>query len=364
MRKIMKIMLITNNTSGGIIHYTSQLANSLSKTESVTVVAPIGLDEKYFEEPVKIIKMKMGNIKRNFVIDTLIFTRFLNFKHMVSNEKPDIIHFQGCPLWLAPLLPSLNAIPIITTIHDTTPHPGSRIMVQTLCKNTYLKYSDSTIVHGEKAKGELDSNKECFVIPHGDYSFFVKYMDQKITEENTVLFFGRIEKYKGIEYLLQSMPLIKKEIPHFKLIIAGSGNFAEYNNFVDDFGDIEIHNRYIEDEEVPVFFQRAKIIVMPYIEGTQTGIIPIAYAFKKPVVVTNVGSIPEVVEEGKTGFIVPPRDPEALAHAITQLLTDESLRKQMGQNGYTKMNNELSWVSVAKKTISAYDLTIQNHHPK
>lgn len=276
----MKIMLITNNTSGGIIHYTSQLANSLSKTESVTVVAPIGLEDKYFEEPVKIIKMKMGNIKRNFVIDTLIFTRFLNFKHMVSKEKPDIIHFQGCPLWLAPLLPSLNMCPIITTIHDTTPHPGSEVMIQTLCKNIYLKYSNSTIVHGENAKEDLNTNKNCFVIPLGDFSFFLKYMDQEITEENSVLFFGRIEKYKGLKYLLQSVPYIKKEIPHFKLIIAGSGNFTEYQNLVDDMEEIEVHNQFIKDEEVPAFFQRAKIVVLPYIEGTQTGIIPIAYAFK------------------------------------------------------------------------------------
>ena len=360
----MKIMLITNNTSGGLIHYTSQLANSLSKNNSVTVVAPIGLDDKYFEDRVKIKKMKMGNLKKSFVIDTLIFTRLLNFKHMVDKEKPDIIHFQECPLWLAPLLPSLNKFPIITTKHDTNPHPGSRVFDQILSKHIYFKYSDSIIVHGEKAKEDINTNKECFVIPHGDYSFFLNYIDQKITEENTILFFGRIEKYKGLEYLIQSMPIIKKEIPHSKLIIAGSGNFAEYNNYIDDFGDIELHNRYIKDEEVPLFFQRAKIVVLPYIEGTQTGIIPIAYAFKKPVVVTNVGSIPEVVEEGKTGFIVPPGDPDALAHAITQLLNNESLRKQMGENGYIKMNNELSWVSIAKKTISAYKLTIQDHYSR
>lgn len=75
-----------------------------------------------------------------------------------------------------------------------------------------------------------------------------------------------------------------------------------------------------------------------------------------------MGSIPEVVEEGNTGFIVPPGDPEALAHAITKLFMDDSLRKQMGENGYIKMNNELSWASVAQKTISAYNLTIHNHN--
>lgn len=358
----MKIMLITNNISGGLVHYTSQLANSLSKTESVTVVAPNGLDEKYFADSVRIKKMKMGNIKWNYLIDTMVFTRLLRFKDMIYKENPDIIHFQECPLWLVPLLPTLKKFPIITTKHDTQPHPGTRIFIQKFCKQIYNIYSNALIVHGENAKKDLNTKKECFVIPHGDYSFFLDYMDQKFTEENTVLFFGVIQKYKGLEYLIQSIPIIKKEIPHFKLIIAGSGNFTEYQNMIDDYEGIEIHNRYIKDEEIPVFFQRAKVVVLPYIEGTQTGIIPIAYAFKKPVVVTNVGSIPEVVDEGKTGFIVPPGDPKALAQAIIRLLNDESLCKQMGRSANIKMNNELSWNTIANKTISAYKLTIQNHY--
>lgn len=345
-----------------MVHYTSQLANSLSENDSVTVVAPIGLDEKYFSDRINIKTMKMGNVKKNFLIDTLIFTRLLDFKNMIYKENPDIIHFQECPLWIAPLLPSLSKFPIITTKHDTNPHPGTRVFDQILSKHIYTKYSDSIIVHGEKAKQDINTYKKCFVIPHGDYSFFLKYIDQNIKEENSILFFGRIEKYKGLEYLFESMPLVKKEISNIKLIVAGSGNLDDYHNLYDNLSDIEIHNRYIKDEEIPIFFQRSKIVVLPYIEGTQTGIIPIAYAFKKPVIVTNVGSIPEVVEEGNTGFIVPPRDPDALAHAIIRLFNDESLCKQMGINAYIKMNNELSWESIAKKTISAYKFTIQNHY--
>ena len=77
-------------------------------------------------------------------------------------------------------------------------------------------------------------------------------------------------------------------------------------------------------------FQRASIVVLPYIEGSQTGIIPIAYSFKKPVIATNVGSISEVVEDGVTGFIVPPRDSHALADAIIKILKDDDLRKRDG----------------------------------
>ena len=116
----------------------------------------------------------------------------------------------------------------------------------------------------------------------------------------------------------------------------------------------EVYNRFIPDKEVSYFFQRAKVVVLPYIEGTQTGIIPIAYAFKKPVVVTDVGDIPDVVDDGKTGFIVPPKDSKALADSILKLLKDDKLRKEMGENAYIKMKKELSWNKITEKTIEVY----------
>jgi len=106
---------------------------------------------------------------------------------------------------------------------------------------------------------------------------------------------------------------------------------------------------------VSELFQKASVVVLPYIDGSQTGIIPIAYAFKKPVIVTNVGSIPEVVDDGKTGYIVPPRNEKKLAEAIIDILRDEHKRKQMGENAYKKMKEELSWDKIAEKTIRVYE---------
>lgn len=77
----------------------------------------------------------------------------------------------------------------------------------------------------------------------------------------------------------------------------------------------------------------------------------IVFGFKKPVVVTDVGAIPEIVDDGVTGFIVPPRNSEAPAEAIIKLLKDEKLRKQMGENTYKKLKTDLSWDNIAEKTI-------------
>lgn len=346
-------------------HYISQLANALSKREEVVVIAPVGVERKNFANNIKINELELGTVIKKFFINTLIFTRPLKFLFTIHKERPDIIHCNESPMWLSFFLPLLIKYPIITTIHDVNTHTGTRKFDQIIGKRMHIMFSDALIVHGEKAKKELKVNTNCFVIPHGDYSFFLNYIKDDINEErDTLLFFGRIEEYKGLEYLIKSIPYIANEFPDIRLIIAGSGDFSKYKTMILNNKNYEVHNRFIPDEEVSSFFQRAKIVVLPYVEGTQTGIIPIAYAFNKPVVVTDVGSIPEVVENGKTGFIVSSKDSNALAEAIIKLLKDDKLRKEMGKNAHRKMKEELSWDKIAEKTIEVYKSVLYSKRSK
>jgi len=353
---------------GGLLQYTSQLSNHLSINNEVTVLVPTDVREGYLlNESVKVISIQGGHNKKNFIINTLLPYRILNFLTIVQKESPDIIHFQSTQLWISLFLPFLRKYKMVTTFHDVTPHIGTKKIHQIVSRNWLVKYSDSIIVHGEKAKEDLmnqNIKKKCHVIPHGDYSFFTKYSKNGVEEMNCVLFFGNLLDYKGLEYLIKAEPLITKRIPDVKIIIAGEGNFEKYRDLIRDVNKFEICNKFIPDEEVAELFQRAKVIALPYIEGTQSGVIPVAYAFKKPVVVTNVGSIPEVVDDGKTGFIVPPRDEKALADAIVKLLKDNELRGEMGENAYTKMKEELSWDKITEKTMEVYKETIRDRSCK
>ena len=117
----------------------------------------------------------------------------------------------------------------------------------------------------------------------------------------------------------------------------------------------DVHNEFISHEKVAELFQRASIIVLPYVDGSQSGVIPMAYAFKKPVVITDVGSLPENVDDGKTGFVVPPRDSRRLADVITDLLLDDDKRKAFGRNAYDKSRGDLSWDRIAADTIKVYN---------
>jgi len=352
----MKVALLTHNIGGGLVQYVSQLANALASRVDLVVIAPEGLDPSRFpfSPDVRIRRLPVGNVVRTFVANTLRVWRPFQFLAAIDEERPDILHFNGASLWYALLLPILTRrYPVIVTIHDVNPHPGSRAWDQEVARRLFLRYADAVIVHGEWARKQLGASQPCYVIPHGDYSFYAGIGGDAVAEEDAVLFFGRIEPYKGLQYLLKAMPLVWAASPSTRLIVAGDGSLAPYGDLLDD-ERIEVVNRFIDDAEVPVLFSRARLVILPYIEGTQTGVIPIAYAFKKPVVVTDVGAIPEVVEEGATGWIVPPRDPGELARGILKSLQNEPLRTTMGAAAYEKMTRELSWGPISDRTIAAY----------
>jgi alpha-maltose-1-phosphate synthase len=354
----MRILIISPYFRGGLNHYISQLSNALAKKESVTVIAPFGVHGTSFSPDVKVIEAPIGNTM-GAVANSIIPTKALELKKIVEQENPDIIHINSVEPSLWAFLLSVRHYPKIATIHDLNPHPGSlKVLLGGIVgTRLHIQLCDAFIVHCKVSTNDLNTKKPVFVIPHGDYSFLVSNVGTPATEENAVLFFGRIVEYKGLNYLIEAMELVQRKIPDAKLIVAGSGNIDKYTASLNRINS-EVHNRYVSDSEIPGFFQRSKLVALPYIEGTQTGVVPIAYAFKKPVVVTDVGCIPEVVDDGVTGFVVPPQDPMALTEAITKLLETDAKRKAMGEKAYEKMQRELSWTEIARRTVETYQEVI------
>ena len=130
---------------------------------------------------------------------TLRVWRPFQFLAAIDEERPDILHFNGASLWYALLLPVLTRrYPVIVTIHDVTPHPGSRAWDQDFARRLFLRYADAVIVHGEWARRQLGAEQPTYVIPHGDYAFFAEAGEgEGVAEEDAVLFFGRIEPVQG-----------------------------------------------------------------------------------------------------------------------------------------------------------------------
>jgi glycosyltransferase involved in cell wall biosynthesis len=138
-------------------------------------------------------------------------------------------------------------------------------------------------------------------------------------------------------------------------VIAGRGDdFSKYERMMVNRERFVVYNERIPDELVAQLFQQASVVVCPYIEASQSGVLAIASAFGKPVVATTVGGIPEMVDDRKTGLLVPPRDARSLADAIVTLLQNHALRQQMGQHALQKSQTELSWANIAEQTMQVY----------
>ena len=116
-----------------------------------------------------------------------------------------------------------------------------------------------------------------------------------------------------------------------------------------------MHKRFIPDDDITVFFRGSAVVVMPYIEASQSGVIPLAYAFGKPVVATRVGALPDIVEDGETGLLVEPGDADALARAIEELLENPDRRRKMGRQAHAHSREELNWDSIATTTHATYE---------
>lgn len=288
----------------------------------------------------------------------------------IRDINPDIIHFPGgSPVWFPLAYPLLKKrYPILMTVHEPVPKYGAPSMnwYEKFVINMNFRYGDGIIVTGEKLKEATVRyrkvpREKLFSIPLGVYTIFRDSAKNEIPEEaNTILFFGRIYPYKGLEYLIKSEPIVSQEISDLKIIIAGKGEeFSRYKKMMEDPGKFEIHNYYVSFEEAAALFQRASIVVLPYVRGSQSGVASTAYAFSKPVITTKVGSIPEVVENGRTGVVIPPGDVNALSEAIVELLRNKELREEMKRNIRKRVERKLSWERIAKETVNVYNFVLR-----
>jgi hypothetical protein len=145
---------------------------------------------------------------------------------------------------------------------------------------------------------------------------------------NTLLFFGLIRRYKGLPRLLEAMPLVLKKVDCTLLVV---GEFYEGKdhclNLINALGlasNVRIIDRFIPDGEVSLYFSAADLVVLPYESATQSAIVPIAYAFERPVLATRVGGLPEAVRDGETGLLVEPHDPNTSGSSDHPLLRRET----------------------------------------
>lgn len=358
----MKVALISYDFG----EYCVRLASALSPMAEVLLLLPQELAEPYLSvlepevnfqafdkprlrQPIRQIRLGLDLLRRVKAFDT------------------DVIHLQHGHFWFNGFLPLLRRYPLVLTVHDARHHIGDRVSQKTpqAIMDFGFRRATQVIVHVGQVKQVVVD--ECgippemvHVIPHIGLGAPPNPIPSH-QSGSTILFFGRIWEYKGLEYLIRAEPLITAEVPDVQIVIAGEGeDFGRYRRLMVHPDRFTVYNEYVTEEQCHELFSQASVVALPYIDASQSGVIPLAYTAMKPVVATTVGGLPEMVEHGRTGFLVPPRDERSLAAAIVRLLRDKPLCRELGLNGKRKLDAECAPSVIAQQTLAVYHRALHN----
>jgi glycosyltransferase involved in cell wall biosynthesis len=344
MRDIVLLSLIGR---GGTFHTVINISGSFTKHYNTHILLPTYSDTSKISSNVNLIKTYAPPNTIKTLLSTLNIFQHLKNIRTINKCNPEIINIMDIHPWYILYWPFIKGRKIIT-INDPELHSGDGSWIISKITKFLLSHADTIIVLCKKQEEvirRLGYTQNVIVSRIGHYSTLTSNNLTFDAYPKNILFFGRIKEYKGLSYLLDAIKGLD-----CKLIIAGDGDLTPYREQLVGL-NVEIHNEFLPDDKVGQYFDKAAFTVLPYIDATQTGIIPVAYAARKAVIVTNVGSLPEFVEEGITGLIVPSKDVKALREAIIKLLDDPIKTQIMGLKGYSYMLRELDWDIIVDKLV-------------
>jgi glycosyltransferase involved in cell wall biosynthesis len=226
-----------------------------------------------------------------------------------------------------------GGVRVVLLCHNVLPHERSRL--DSALARLGLGAADGFLVQSQpdlELLERLHPTRPRLLTPHPAYTFFARGRVEREAARQSlgldgpvVLFFGLVRAYKGLDVLLRAVALARQRVA-LRLVVAGEfyQERAPYERLIRDLGleaAVRLDDRYIPNEVVETYFRAADLVVLPYVSATQSGIAQIALGFERPVVVTEVGGLPEAVRPGETGYVVPPRDPQALAAALVDFFT-------------------------------------------
>lgn len=274
----------------------------------------------------------------------------------------DVVHFNGQDGTLLQLMPLLIGVKKVFTIHDFVRHTGEGKKSLMDRFNPWLINSGKQVVIQNKE----DYNRLVADDPNQDHIHFVPFGPLDIFQafdtdhdmglpESELLFFGRISKYKGIEYLLDALEILENKGKRINTLIAGSGAYDFGKKRIEGKAHIQVMNRFIGNDELTEIIKKTNIVVCPYTDASQSGVVMTSYVFNKPVIASAVGGFPDVVKEGITGWLVPPKNAEKLAFAIEYALSDRPALRQSEQNiKNIKVRGVFSWNEIGKSLHKVY----------
>lgn len=337
----MRIAFVLLSPTFGMHQYTADLANRMADEgiETFLVTTTTFVSDRY--SPAVRVVTPITARGTGFAPEGLRVGGLQRVRKAIQAIAPDVVHFTGVHAWNVALVRWLRrqGIPVVHTLHDLDPHQGVRFArLIRLWNRLIVASADHLLVHGQVYARRLASSGcqpdriTCTPLLHLflSYTGFAGLDESEVHYGHWGLFFGRLESYKGVAQLIAAERMLTGLRSGPRLVVAGMGTVDAAAPLP---STIEVRNHRIQDAEAVDLFQRCGVLVMPYLDGTQSALTAAAYYFAKPVIVTQVGALPEYVQPGITGWIVPPGDIAALAGALNEALSDGEQLRRMGEAG-------------------------------
>jgi glycosyltransferase involved in cell wall biosynthesis len=346
-----------NRKSESILDFSdNKIKTGFLSNKKINEILPDGI-KKYLSDISSINFFIFHNLKlrsiKNFLLSLTLIKKLKSY---------DIVHFNGTNAVLPILIFFLRKRKLVFTIHDIHSHSGEKTrynfaermnlhIIKSRFPLVILNYSDYKYL----VKKYSTIAEKFYFIPFGILDIYKEFKSNNTkTLSSDLLFFGRISPYKGIEYLIEAIKKLKTEGVTLNTIIAGPGYVYFHTEDLKNLG-ITLINRYLKNEELIPLIENTKVVVCPYKDATQSGVVMAAFAFNKPVIASDVGSFSDVIKDGTTGFLVPPQDSDELASKIKLLISDPVLIEQISNNIHViASSGEYSWEQIGENMQKLY----------
>jgi glycosyltransferase involved in cell wall biosynthesis len=275
----------------------------------------------------------------------------------------DVVHYQWLTMpALDPRLLPARRPRLITAHYILPPLPSRR---QASAARRLFGGMDAVVAHSEHGAARLREEvgidpTRIRVIPHGAFDHFTRLPEEKPLPAElegasgpVILFFGLLRPYKGLDTLLRAF----REVEGAELWIVGNPrmDIEPLRRLAAQApGRVRFVTRFVEDAEVPAIFRRADLVVLPYRDAEQSGVLYTGLAFGKPLVLSSVGGFPEVAATG-AARLVPPEDPDALAATLSELTAEPEVRERLSAAALAAAAGPYSWDAIARQTLTLYE---------
>ena len=340
--------------------YATGLAQRLAGTAAVVFVGPSHLPLAEQPRDCRYVPVRTGSSHRETMLRTLSLPALLPaIVREVRAFQPDLVHFPLSHPWNPAVAAALRQYPIVFTVHDPLPHSGAKWQrVTWLTHSAMYRLATRFVVLSRFCHRALPPSvrDRATVVPLPALTHYCS-SSPVASGRHRIVYFGRVEPYKGVNTFCDAAALLVAEGSDADFVIAGSGPLPENVNRIPE-SHRTIMNRYISEQEVSDLLASASLVVLPYTDATQSAVLAAAYAAGVPVVATTVGSLPEFVEHERSGLLVAPGDPVALAKAVARVVQDPALHQRLRLGAVAMARTELSWERAVEGHLEAYAQTL------